>query len=521
VTRVAKLLAGIALASTLLVAPAYAETGAIKTWPKAEAIKRTHREIILDEYVQSFPQFMFIGGAVQPQRATLIGSEGAGTTSSAGTRTATLTVPSGTTLMVVYFACRHGANASEISAHPTFNSVPMAVDRPVAQYQTRLMNGFFYMINPSTGAQTFSVTVNVNFSNSYVHAWYFGGNIYKPMGTSSVAVSISTATHTCTQTCSNDLPFVIAGAAHAHASGTGSGTWTGGNLTIRDNAGVASNNAYAVADNSAAVAGSTGYTMTNTAWGASYMIMYALEIRRVYAPDVSIAWIPTRGNSVNGNAPQPTSFFRHPFVHQAGSASDLSEYTFANVKFHMPHPNRKIWAVVWIYDATDPGGITLSGTIGGEAFTAVLSGNSSTATGGYTYLIEATVPDGVTGSIVITTSAAVDSCDILVMATYNYSGTLRDSVVQVGYSMANLDVATGDFGLCAVNGASDGTGFGNAPNWTGTSTWGDLLDEANSGATRRMGLYVADITETNDTNDLAPTGGGTANNCFAASIKPA
>jgi hypothetical protein len=520
VTRVAKLLAGIALASTLLVAPAYAETGVIKTWPKAEAIKRTHREIVLDEFVQSFPQFMFIGGAVQPQRATLIGSEGAGTTASAGTRTATLTVPSGTTLMVVYFACRHGANASSISTHPTFNSVPMAVDRPALQYQTRLLNGFFYLINPSTGAQTFSVTVDVNFSNSYVHAWYFGGNIYKPMGISSIGVSTSTATLTCTQTCANDLPFVIAGAAHAHASGTGSGTWTGGNLTIRDNAGVAANNAYAVADNSAATAASTGYTMTNTAWGASYMVMYTVEIRRVYAPDVSIAWIPTRTNSVNGTVPNVGAPFLHPFVHQAGSASDLSQYTFTNVKFHMPHPNRKVWAVVWIYDATDPGGITLSGTIGGVAFTATLQGHSNAATGGYTYLIEATVPTGASGSIVINTSAAVDSCDILVMVTYNYSATLRDSVVGTSYTMSNLDVAVSDLGICALNGASDGTAYSNTPNWTGTTTFPDLVDEANSGATRRMGLYFTVFNETNDTNDLAPTGGGTAQNCFAAVIAP-
>jgi hypothetical protein len=356
-----------------------------------------------------------------------------------------------------------------------------------------------------------------------VHAWYFGGNIYKPFGTVGVGASTSANTLTCTHTCENDLPYVIAGCNHGHASGTGAGSWTGTNLTVDDSAGVAGNNSYCAASNSAAVATSTGYQLTNS-WGASYMQMMSCEVRRVYAADITLPWLYDRRNNINGvvvqlNHEMTFTPGQHPLL---SSATDATNYVFNNVRLGQPHPNRKVWAVIWVYDATDPGGITVSGTIGGASITAKLNGNSSAATGGYSYLVVADVPTGNSGTVDLTFSAAIDNIDVWVFPTYNFSDTLRDSVVSAGTgSFANLDVASGDFGLVVMNGASDGTGFGNTPGWTGTSSFTDHVDQASAGSTRRIGLYTANITETNDTNDFVVTGGGTSQNCFVCSIKPA
>jgi hypothetical protein len=201
-----------------------------------------------------------------------------------------------------------------------------------------------------------------------------------------------------------------------------------------------------------------------------------------------------------------TASYDLSFIGSFSNTSDLTTYTFSNVNFGVPSPNREIF--VQVIATTSTTRTISSVTIGGVTSTRTIntpSSASSSQTVGF-----ATIPSGTSGNVVITLSGGATACWISV---YRVNNRPNIGTTETGYSTVTNTNTT-----APINVAANGFLIGNilytsAPTSVVPDTFiieGNLIVESvyrGSYRYSRIGLSgVTDITNTN-----VRTGGSTTN----------
>lgn len=226
-------------------------------------------------FLGSFGPVAMLGG-IAIDRPTLISTEEVNDATGG-----TLTVPSNCDLLVVAALSRHNAVSATLNSI-TWNAGAMSAAVAWDQNTNRLGVGIYYVVNPAKGALTLAATYSSAPADGTIYAFYFIGNTADPIGQTGTDDSTSADRLTVTFTPETQQPVIVAAAAHSHSSGSGDGSWTGTNLTIAQQYGVAGNNSYAAGYNSSLIgAGSTGFTMINDPWGDAYFSTAVAEIRMI------------------------------------------------------------------------------------------------------------------------------------------------------------------------------------------------------------------------------------------------
>ena len=235
------------------------------------------------------------GSQYDESRPILIGTERMTiAVGAASTYTATITVPSDCTFVVIGYAHRHN-NATNTINSTTLNGI--GVDDAGAPHSSRsqLTNRMMTHMaawptsKVGTGSMTFSCTNSANFSSACGYVWYFknvGGilSCAAPKGTfgnlpeNYAAWSGSAQSLTCVLRPSSRYSYICAAASYAYGSAP---TWSGTNLNINDTQTHSGTTDYAFASNATLDAkdgDTTNFTLSTGGATSQFMMMGMIEV---------------------------------------------------------------------------------------------------------------------------------------------------------------------------------------------------------------------------------------------------
>lgn len=212
-------------------------------------------------------------------RATLISTEVFTTSTAITGWSKSLTVPANCNLLIVTVASRHSASASTVTVN--FNGSAMtAVTAWSQDGGNRTGAGIYRVTNPATGTKTLAATFSAVATGTMV-AHYFIGNTTTPTANASHQGSAGATSLSASFVPATSKPYIVACCSHRSSS---TPSWSYTNLTqsnVFDNT-ASGQNAFATGVNSTLTeAGSTTFTMTETAGGSQAMSMAICEVRQL------------------------------------------------------------------------------------------------------------------------------------------------------------------------------------------------------------------------------------------------
>lgn len=199
-----------------------------------------------------------IGGT----RPTLVGTAGSFLTGNASSRTQSITVPVGISLLVAYIATPGDGDSNRAFSSLTLNGTAMTLATSFAQDATCCIDGIAYRINPTAGTYdlVFSV-VNGAWQSSLIYVWMFSGtDPSSPIGIVREAFSPSAQSISVSGKPAYGRPYIVAGSI---TRSNGSGTcYSGTNLSVDLQGAEGSDNDAAAALSNTTLTGAPSMTFT-------------------------------------------------------------------------------------------------------------------------------------------------------------------------------------------------------------------------------------------------------------------
>lgn len=227
---------------------------------------------------------MTMVGVAYAGPATYISGETDAWDSTPPTGEMTATIPSNCNLLVVYIGSRDSGGTPEVSSL-TVGGNAMTAMEPFFSSGGRCGAGIYYYINPPTGSQTISVTLDEDwFSNGMViRAEYFIGNTLQPFRRTEAITGTTAGSATFSWTIDLDDTYLIGMCVANYDTGStvGSVTWT--NLTETEMVYDYGNSYITVgmAHNSNPTLGAGSYVM-DWNWGPNYSQSILIELNPLY-----------------------------------------------------------------------------------------------------------------------------------------------------------------------------------------------------------------------------------------------
>ena len=217
-----------------------------------------------------------IGGT----RPTLVAETGSYSGSATFTRTISVNPPVGTSLMVVYI------NAQRTNAHTSFDLTSLTFGgtnldhlTDFAPFGDRVIDGFAYRFNPTSGAQDLVFTTGTSWNGNIAYVWMFSGTPADPFGQHREVENLNATSVSTSFQPEYNRPYIVSGAGAAKNAGGGD-CWSGTNLTITAQGRDDTDDVFgAAADNDTLTgAGNTTFTLNCTASGTGHVSGEFLEI---------------------------------------------------------------------------------------------------------------------------------------------------------------------------------------------------------------------------------------------------
>lgn len=222
------------------------------------------------------PQLAAVGGT----RPTLVGTAGSFSQGNASLRAVSVTVPVGTSLIVVYVGAPGDGDANRAFETLTLNGTAMNLLTPFVQQGSCCIYGMAYRINPTAGTYDIQLTViNGVWQSSIIYAWMFSGtNPSDPIGIVKEIHSGSAQQISIDAQPEYGRPYIVAGST-TRSNGSGSCySFTNLTLILQGSEG-SDNDAAAVASNDTLVgAPSTTFT-ARCSWASGNRGFTLVEVK--------------------------------------------------------------------------------------------------------------------------------------------------------------------------------------------------------------------------------------------------
>lgn len=223
------------------------------------------------------PHRLAVVGGMRP---TLVGTAGSFSQSNASSRTQSITVPVGISLLVAYIATPGDGDTNRAFSSLTLNGTAMTLATSFTQFGNCCINGIAYRINPTSGTYDLVFTVaNGVWQSSLIYVWMFSGtHSTTPIGIVKEASTLSAQQVSVSGQPQYGRPYIVAGSI-TRSGGSGS-CYSGTNLTIDLQGSEGSDNDAAAALSNITLTGAPSTTFTaRCSWSSGNRGIALIEVK--------------------------------------------------------------------------------------------------------------------------------------------------------------------------------------------------------------------------------------------------